>query len=321
MIGLAALLFFVAIALAGYALASVMGARVTAQEALHTRLNTVAGGPAREASGAGVFKDQRLSSIPLLDALLGRLAITRRLVGMIQQAGLRNRAGEVLLYIPLLALCGALLGRLISGNLLVTFAVATLAGGIPLLVVQRRRQKRMRLFSEQLPDALDLIRAALQAGHSLLTALYVVADEFPDPVAAEFRTTAEEIRLGLPLREALYHLRERVDDPNVPILIVGILITQEVGGNLAEVLDNTSYTIRERFKLLRDVQVMTAQGRLSGWVLTALPIMVGLFMYFLNPGYFAPMRETQTGWYLMGYAAVSIAVGHWMIQRIVTIRV
>src|SRR5262249_11268966 len=158
-----------------------------------------------------------------------------------------------------------------------------------------------RLFSEQLPDALDLTRAALQAGHSLLTALFVGADEFPDPVAEELRTVADEIRLGLPLRDALRHLGDRVDDPNVPILIAWVLVAQEVGGNLAEVLDNTSYTIRERFKLLRDVMVMTAQGRLSGMVLTALPILVGVFMYFLNPTYFQPMIETQAGWYMMGY--------------------
>ncbi len=98
------------------------------------------------------------------------------------------------------------------------------------------------------------MRAALQAGHSFVAALSVVADEFPDPIAEEFRTVGEEIRLGLPLREALYQLRERVDDTNVPILIVGILVAQETGGNMAEVLDNIAYTIRERFKLLRDAR-------------------------------------------------------------------
>jgi tight adherence protein B len=320
MLGLAVFLLFLSIALGGYALAGVMGARITAREALQSRLNTL-GGPAREAPGTGLFKDQRLSSIPLLDRLLSRLSFTSSLVRMIQQAGLSNRVGEVILYIPLLAFLALLLGKLISGNPLVSLAMAAGAGALPVLVVQRQRNKRMRLFSEQLPDALDLVRAALQAGHSLLTALYVVADEFPDPVAGEFRTTAEEIRLGLPMRDALYHLRERVDDPNVPILIVGILVAQEVGGNLAEVLDNTSYTIRERFKLLRDVQVMTAQGRLSGKVLTALPVMVGVFMYFLNPQYFAPMLKSQIGWYMMGYALVSIALGHIVIQRIVRIQV
>ena len=131
------------------------------------------------------------------------------------------------------------------------------------------------------------------------------------------------MRLGLPMREALVRLRDRVDDSNVPILVIGILVAQEIGGNMAEVLDNITYTIRERFKLLRDgdAQVMTAQGRFSGRILTALPFGVGLFMYFLNPKYFAPMTHTQTGWYMLGYALISVLLGHLVIQRIVRIRV
>jgi tight adherence protein B len=160
------------------------------------------------------------------------------------------------------------------------------AASIPIFVVNHMRNKRLRLFGEQLPDALDLLRAALQAGHGLLTSMGVVADEFPDPIASELREVAEEVRLGLPLRDALYHLTERIEDPNLPILTVGILITQEVGGNMAEILDNITYTIRERFKLLREVRVMTAQGRLSGLVLTGLPFFVSVAMIILSPEYF-----------------------------------
>jgi len=320
MFGLVALLLFLSVVLAGYALVAALHQRGDARQLLANRLNTTAG-RGGERAASGLFKDQRLSTIPLLDAVLARVGFTARMLRMIRQAGLTSRVGEVVLYIPLLACVAGLLGKLVSGNPLVTLAAATMGGAIPLMVVQRWRRKRMRLFSEQLPDALDLVRAALQAGHGFMTALNVVADEFPDPIAQEFRTVAEEMRLGLPIRDALDRLRARVDDPNVPILIVGILVAQEVGGNLAEVLDNTTYTIRERFKILRDIQVMTAQGRLSGSVLTALPILVGLFMYFLNPVYFAPMLERETGWYMMGYALVSIMMGHIVIQRIVRIRV
>jgi len=165
------------------------------------------------------------------------------------------------------------------------------------------------------------LRAALQAGHSFVTALYVVADEFPDPIAEELRIVAEEMRLGMPTRDALYRLRNRVDDENLPILVVGLMVTQDIGGNLAEVLDNICHTIRERFKLLRDVQVMTAQGRLSGLVLTALPVLVAGLMFFLTPTYFRPMLESSKGLYMIGYALVSIVIGHLIIQRIVRIRV
>src|SRR5262249_8902672 len=166
MLGLAALLVFTSIALVGYGFANLFGARENAREALRTRLHTMTG---REEAPVdeGLFKDRRLSSIPLFDALLSRLSLTKWLVRMIQQAGLKNRAGEVVLYIPLLALFAFMIGRLISSNLLVSLVMAAIAGAIPILVVQRKRTKRQRLFSEQLPDALDLTRAALQAGHSL----------------------------------------------------------------------------------------------------------------------------------------------------------
>src|SRR5207245_10441281 len=152
-------------------------------------------------------------------------------------------------------------------------------------------------------------------------ARHVVAEEFADRIAAEVNEVAEEIRLGLNVREALQHVRERMEDPNLPILSTGVVITQEVGGNLAEVLDNISFTIRERFKLLREVRVLTAQGRLSGMVLTALPFFVALALILFNPEYFRPMMESKTGLYMTGYGLCSIVLGHILIQRIVRIKV
>src|SRR5438876_543620 len=129
------------------------------------------------------------------------------------------------------------------------------------------------------------------------------------------------LHLALTVREALQHLTERMEDPNLPILATGVVITQEVGGNLAEVLDNISYTIRERFKLLREVRVLTAQGRLSGMVLTGLPFFVALSLILFNPEYFKPMMESRTGLYMIGYGICSIVLGHVLIQRIVRIKV
>jgi tight adherence protein B len=131
----------------------------------------------------------------------------------------------------------------------------------------------------------------------------------------------DETRLGLPLRDALYHLSERVGDPNVPLLIVGILVSQEVGGNLAEVVDNTAITIRERAKLQRDVRVLTAQSRFSALVLTFLPIAVGLFMAIFNRPYFEPMMITDQGHRLMALSVALIVIGHLTIRRIIRFRV
>jgi tight adherence protein B len=314
-----ALLVFLAVALGGYAASLSVGAREKASETLSARLSSVSGPEDRRTES--LLKDRRLSQIGVFDRFLSRIQPVQRIVRLVNQAGLRKRVGEVLLYIPLLAILGYLIGMLLSGNFLICLILAGVGGSIPLLIVQRMKNKRMLLFSEQLPDTLDLLRASLQAGHSFLTALYVVADEFPDPIAEEFRTVAEEIRLGLPARDALNGLSQRVDDPNVPILVLGVLVTQEVGGNLAEVLDNIAYTIRERFKLIRETRVMTAQGRLSGMVLALLPFGVGLLLYIITPNYFAPLLETETGGWMIAYALISIFIGHMMIQRIVRIRV
>jgi tight adherence protein B len=227
----------------------------------------------------------------------------------------------VLLYVPLLTCLGLLVVQMLGGSPVVAIAAGAAGGAAPLFVVRRMRNKRLTKFAEQLPDALDLIRAALQAGHALSSALNVVANEFPDPIAEEFREVAEEVRLGLPLRDALNHLADRMEDENLPILTVGILVTQEVGGNLAEVLDNISYTIRERFKLLRETRVLTAQGRLSGYLLSFLPFGVGVGIWLMNPKYFAPMVETPAGRGMMVYCAISILLGHIVMSRIVKIKV
>src|SRR5579862_330754 len=274
MLGLAALLIFLCVALVGYAMVVSARTQAESQQAIRARLSTVARLD-QNLDAPPILKDERLSAIPVLNTLLMRIHPVSSLMRMLQQAGMSNRVGEVVLYIVLMALLGLFGGLWWMNSVLFGLLFAALGALLPVLVVQRRRRRRMNLFAEQLPDALDLTRAALQAGHSFVNALYVVADEFPDPIAVEFRTVAEEIRLGLPMREALYRLRDRLDDPNVPVLVVGVLIAQEVGGNLAEVVENITHTIRERFKLLRDVQVMTAQGRLSGGVLTMLPIGVG----------------------------------------------
>jgi len=195
MVGMAALLVFLSLALAGYALAGVSRNREDAEQAVKERLRSTTGWKG-QATRSPLLKDDRLSSIAVLNALLGRLSVTARVTRMVRQAGLSNRVGEIILYIPLLAFGAMLFARVFTGDMLVAAVAGAFAAMLPLMVVQRRRRKRMRMFSEQLPDALDLLRAALQAGHSFVAALSVVADEFPNPIAEEFRIVGEEIRLG-----------------------------------------------------------------------------------------------------------------------------
>jgi len=318
---LLALLVFTILVLVGWSVSVMMTDRHETQQALANRLSTMAGAATASGSSGPLLKDQRLSGIPLLDALLGNMPFVRPLVQMIEQAGLRRRVGEVLLYVILLFLIVMLLTVLLGGGRLAALLFAGLAAAVPLFVVARMRQTRTHRFAEQLPDALDLVRAALQAGHGLVSACAVVGETFADPVSQEFRYLCEEVRLGLPLRDALMNLTQRVRDENLPILVVGILTAQEVGGNLAEVVDNIAHTIRERSKLQREVRSMTAQGRLSGGVLTALPFFVGSAMMLFNPIYFKPMLEQTAGHYMMIYVVLSILTGHFVIRRIVRVPV
>lgn len=319
MIGILAILLFVSLVLAGYALSLWAQQSLTAKQALSRRLEAMAG--ARPAQGGPILKDQRLSRIPMLDSFLRGVPLVIPMVRMIRQAGLRRRVGEVLLYVVLLASIALLLAILLGAGALIGLVVAGVAGAIPLFVVARMRAKRQALFAEQLPEALDLVRAALQAGHGLLSAIGVVAETFPEPISQELRYLVEEVRLGLPLRDALGNLHERTGDQNVPILAIGILTAQEVGGNLAEVIDNVAYTIRERAKLHRDVRVLTAQGRFSGTVLSSLPFLVATVMMLFNRDYFLPLVEERAGHYMIAYALISILLGHMVMRRIVRIEV
>lgn len=320
MLSLVALLIFVIVVLCGYAASIAMQERTDTRQVLSGRLRTMTGGASMSAP-ATLLKDQRLSSIPFLDNLLNSIPSVRPMVRMIRQAGLRRRVGEVLLYIPLLASIGFVGTVLAGGGRAIGLVIAVVAGAIPLVVVSRIRRRRAALFAEQLPDGLDLIRSALQAGHGLLSSFAVVAETFPDPISSEFHYLVEEVRLGLPLRDALTNLIERVDDPSLPILTVGILVVQDVGGNLAEVIDNITHTIRERAKLHREIHVLTAQGRLSGTVLTCLPFFVATAMYFISPKYYDPMFEPGIGRYLVAYGITSVLLGHIVIRRLVSIRV
>ena len=200
--------------------------------------------------------------------------------------------------------------------------IAALLGAfLPYGIVRRRRAKRLYAFEEQLPEAIDLLGRAIRAGHPLTSGLKMVADETSEPISGEFRRTHEENRFGLPFEDALLALADRVSIIDVRILTTAILIQREVGGNLAEVLDNLANVIRVRFTIRRQLRVYTAQGRFSGYVLGALPIAVGGAIYSLNPSYIMLLFTDPMGKLLVLMAVIFQIIGLLWIRKIVDIEI
>jgi tight adherence protein B len=200
--------------------------------------------------------------------------------------------------------------------------LASVIGGMfPYMVVRFRRNKRIGAFEEMLPEAIDLLGRAIRAGHPLSAGMKMVADETKEPIAGEFRRTHEEHRFGLPFEDALLAMADRVSLIDVRILTTAILIQREVGGNLAEVLDNLANVIRVRFTIRRQLRVYTAQGRFSGYVLGALPIAVGLAIYSLNPPYIRLLFTDPLGKLMVLLAVLFQIAGFLWIRKIVNIEI
>ena len=206
-------------------------------------------------------------------------------------------------------------------NTLIAIAVGAVLSMAPLGFVNWKRTKRFDKFLTGLPEALDLMVSALRAGHSLIAAMGLVARETPDPVGTEFKSTFEEQNYGLELKTALDNMLNRVPLQDLRIVCTAIMIQKESGGNLAEVLDKTAHVIRERFRLKRQIMTHTAQGRLTGWILTCLPVFLGIALYFLNPGMMSLLWTRPIGIKLIWTAIGMIIVGGFIIRNIVNMDV
>ena len=183
------------------------------------------------------------------------------------------------------------------------------------------RTKRFAKFEEKFPEAIDTLARAVRAGHAFTTALEMIANEIAEPVASEFRQLYEEQKFGLPVRDALINLTERIPLVDVKFFVTAVMLQRETGGNLAEILDNLSYVIRERFKILRQVRVHTAQGRLTMVLLMALPPTIVAIMLAVNPGFIQPLFTDPIGHTLIVGGITLQTVGYFVIRRIIRIQV
>ncbi|QET00841.1 MULTISPECIES: type II secretion system F family protein [Cupriavidus] len=275
-----------------------------------------------DGNGAGsIVKDRAFSRSPFVAALLERMPRIHALDRMLMQSGLRWNVSTftTITFLPPVALW--LLGRLLGvPDLMLT--VACLGWLVlPFWHVQRRRARRLARIEMQLPEAADMISRALRAGHSFSSALDMAGAELSDPLGAEFRTTFDEINYGASMHDALTNLAERAPLPDLRYLVIAVLIQRESGGNLAEILGNVAYIIRERMKLMGQVRVLSAEGRLSGIILALLPFGLAGAMYLVNPGFLKPLRNDPAGPWIVGYALLLMALGLVWMRRIVRIHI
>lgn len=262
-----------------------------------------------------ILRDMTMSNIPLLNRILGRVRFSALLRLWLLQGRMTVAPGVLVLGGLTLS---AVLGYgafLFTKSPLAAFFGASIGIGTPLFVVLRARRKRFNVFASQLPDALTMMKNSLQAGHTLDRAMLAVAEEMPDPIALEFRETIEELHLGVPIKRAIQNLTMRVVDDNLSIFAAALLVQREVGGNLGQLLGNLSETIRERFRINQEVRTLTAEGRMSGYVVGILPVALAMVIKMIQPDYLDPLIETEGGHTLLKIAAFLEVSGFYFIRK------
>jgi tight adherence protein B len=268
-----------------------------------------------------VRKVELLSAIPWINRLLSQIELAPRLHRLLNQSELKWTASGFLLLSASCFTIPAYLAYLRSGAIILSILIGLFTSCAPLAFVFHKRTHRLYRFEEQLPQALDLMVSALRAGHSIISALSLVARESAEPIGGEFQICFDEQNYGLELRSAMDNLVTRIPLQDVRIVVTAILIQRESGGNLAEVLDKASYVIRERFRLKRQVRVHTAQGRLTGWILSFLPLALGVGLYFINPHVMSILWTRPIGVKLLYTSAAMTLIGALIIRKIVNMEV
>lgn len=268
-----------------------------------------------------ILKQRRYSDWPALERALRRVARLALLDRLLQQAGARWSVAQFLGLSVLALLAGLALPPVWNVPAAGRLTALALALVLPGALLLRARGARLKKIEEQLPEAADFLGRALRAGHSFANVLQMVGEELPDPIATEFKFAYEEINYGVPMNEALHNLAARVPLTDLRYLIIAVLIQRESGGNLAEILGNISRLIRSRLKLLGQVRVLSAEGKMSAWILGLLPLAVLLVMSMTNSKYISVLWTDPMGVQLMWYAALASVGGVFWMRGVIRIRV
>ena len=253
--------------------------------------------------------------------LTGWLPRGEQLARYVSTSGTTRTVAQLVTSTIVLASIGFLVPLLLARPLIFSCLGAFLLAIVPWFRLARQRTLRIRAFEKQIPEALDLMSRAMRAGHAFPTAVQMVGEEMADPIGLEFRTLFDETNYGMPQQEALVRLAERVPVADLGYFVVAVLIQRESGGNLAELLDNIASIVRARLKLLGSVRTLSAEGRLSAWILLALPFVTGALINIITPQFMAVLWTDPIGLRLVGAALVSMTLGVIWMRKIIQIRV
>jgi tight adherence protein B len=270
-----------------------------------------------------ILRKRLLSNVPFLNKIFFKIPGIERLDRLIQQANAQYPVGVFILLSLLLMQVGFLMGSVILPVrvLGISYITAFLFAIIPFLYLSLKKRNRLQEFEKQLPEALELIARSLRAGHAFTSGMKVVVDNFGEPLGPEFAQVLDEINFGVPVADALRNLAYRVDCAEVKFFVVSVILQRETGGNLAEIIDNIAHIIRERFKFNDKLRVLSAEGKISAIILTVLPFLIFFVIRILNPDYVNSLIQDPIGKKMIVGALVLIAVGIYIMNRMVSIRI
>jgi tight adherence protein B len=255
------------------------------------------------------------------DGVIAGLPRGETLLAYMDTSGTGRSVGEMVIYSAILGGLGMLVPFMFAMPFVFSLLLGVLLAVVPWFVLAYHRSERIKLFERQIPEALDLMGRAMRAGHAFPTAVKMVGDEMADPIGKEFRILFDETNYGIPQNEALMRLADRVPVEDLRYFVVAVMIQRESGGNLAELLDNIASIVRARLKLLGEVRTLSAEGRLSAWILGLLPFAVAVIVNIVNPKFMSVLWTDPAGLRMVGGALVMMALGVWWMRKIIQIRV
>jgi tight adherence protein B len=268
-----------------------------------------------------MLQRRKLSNIRWLDHLLRHIPFLQKIDLILQQSNIRYPLGVFFLISFFLAFSGFACAFYFTKSHLLSAPAAVLLSIIPLFYIVQKKKNRLKKFEKQLPEALDMLARSLRAGHAFSGGLQMVAEEFDDPMGTEFTKMVDQINFGVVIKDALVNFAERVNVPDLKYLVVAVTIQRESGGDLAEILENISTLIRERFRLQGRVRILSAEGRLSAKILIAVPIFLALYFFMSQPGYVEILITDPIGQKLVIGSVVLMSIGVFVMQKLVAIKV